>query len=287
MQKGFCVFCDTSPDQSGAGRRGEIFVKYIVPTLLGLLLVSVYYVFAWRPVFKNTPGLDFEAGFSAMFTRLGCLAVGGGTAAAGTVTTRNPFSQLLSGNSITKLKKGFDTAMKAKEKVANMSGVGPIFKVLAGFYQVISSFVDSFDVRWPDTMLAISQVASFCQFDVMTLPGTACSMRSWSYFQALLAQTLIPPIVIVALAIPSTLIAVVGVMRYGGVSKHPAAGPTFERFFQSMVLFLFIIYPALSRGVFTSFNTVDYGKDGRYIKFDHSGTSLLRCLTIRILALFL
>ena len=39
---------------------------------------------------------------------------------------------------------------------------------------------------------------------------------------------------------------------------------------QSLVLFLFIIYPALSRGILSSFNIVNYGSDGRYLKVLHA-----------------
>ena len=73
-----------------------------------------------------------------------------------------------------------------------------------------------------------------------------------------------PPAVISALAIPSLVVALLGMLFYGGVWKHPAAHATYESFFQSLVLFLFIIYPSISRGVFESFNYAYYGA-GNYL----------------------
>jgi len=232
LQKGTCVPCfEPSEDSSESDRQFFIFIRYVIPSLLGLLGVIIWYIFAWRPVFKNTPGLDFEAWC------MGCL-----------------FSS--SGGKLC----GFGTAEEDDAHPQNSSdGIMPVFKILAGFFQVLSSFAGTFQVEWPATFLTMTSSASVVQFDLMALPGVPCSTKSLSYYDTMRVQTMFPPAAVSVLAVPSLLIGLLGLLFHGGVWNHPAASATYERFFQSLVLFLFIIYPSISRGVLESFNIVDYG----------------------------
>ena len=51
-------------DDSPAAKRGQAFVKYGIPALMSLLALVAWYIFAWRPIFKHTPGADFEVSAS-------------------------------------------------------------------------------------------------------------------------------------------------------------------------------------------------------------------------------
>ena len=238
LQKGTCVRCaDPTEEDSDAVKRFAFFVKYIIPSLLGTLALIFWYIFAWRPVLKNTPGLDVESWCAE------CLL--GTTAGDG------------QGRTFCGLGGAGDT--KHVDPQESSSGVAPVFKILAGFFQVLSSFAGTFQVEWPASFLTITSSASVVQFDLMALPGIPCSTKTLSYFETMMVQTMFPPAVIAALAIPSLLVALLGLLFHGGVWHHPAANATYERFFQSLVLFLFLIYPSISRGVLESFNLVDYG----------------------------
>ena len=238
----------TSSEKSGA------IVQYtVIPTVLSVFVLLIWYVTMWRPFLNNTPGADIESYFAAKFQ---CFAAAGEDGGG-----KSKVSSLLIASAVKKMR----ILATARQKM------GGVFKVLTGFLQVTSSFVDTFEIEWPSFFMEFTRIASLLQLDIMTLPAAVCSFSNNNYFERLLTQMLMPPCVILLLAIPSIIVAALGLAKHGGMWNHPASNPTFERFFQALVLFLFIIYPAISKGILTSFNTMNYGPDGRYLKADHTG----------------
>jgi hypothetical protein len=74
------------------------------------------------------------------------------------------------------------------------------------------------------------------------------------YFGVLVIFTGFPLIVVLMLLTPSLCVLVTGRAKFGGFKLHPKYGQVVNNFFHTLLLWLFIIYPAVSLAVLKSFN---------------------------------
>ena len=117
-----------------------------------------------------------------------------------------------------------------------------ILKIYITFLQILSSF-DMFAVQWPPAFItAINWVRGTVKFDIVRLPGISCLWNGVSWHATLLAYTLGPLGLFVALAIP-VLTAWVRGFQNTDIKRWREA---VDRFWKILMLVLFIIYPALA-----------------------------------------
>lgn len=144
-----------------------------------------------------------------------------------------------------------------------------MFKILLSFGQIVGSFLFTFELEWPAQLEKFFGSLSVLQFDVVALPSAGCTLGKISFFMRLMAQTLGPLVVLVLLAVPSIVVGVVGAAKHGGIRNHPRRQPVVSRFYQSVMILVFILYPAVSTAVLKSYTCIDYGADGRWLRADH------------------
>jgi hypothetical protein len=93
-------------------------------------------------------------------------------------------------------------------------------------------------IDWPDMMAVVLSAISVLSFDFFSLPGVACIFKHMKYEEKLQICTTVPFVVILMLATPIFLIK----MR--------------------------LIYPSVSSTVLNTFNSIDLGEYGSYLKVD-------------------
>lgn len=144
------------------------------------------------------------------------------------------------------------TAFKERlaESKTKLSGVVGVLKILLTFYQVTSCFWTSFDVPWPDSLGGYFRGSSITMGDIFTVPSIACLVRDWSWTDRLLFYTVTPLVVALAFGLPAGLARVVF-----SAKAHTEEFRTLKaRFFNSTLVFLFVVYPVCSVAILNVYN---------------------------------
>jgi len=248
LNKGKCEVCSIS--SSAAENETPLHenpMTYGMALVFGSLAMGVYYYLSWRPLVQslspNGSLCSWEEKcfyFAVLMRAAPCLT---------------QFQKLA--NYFTQ-KADFDS-----------SWLRGIFKILAGFLQILGSFLDSFTIEWPSIFDKLWGLTSLLQFDMFSVPNTACALNGLSYFDHLLFRTLLPMGLVVALAIPSVIAALIGLIYHGGAKKYKAWDQISSKFYSSTNLILFLVYPSTSSAVLRAFNCRDYGVDGLFLVDDH------------------
>lgn len=246
MSNGVCAVCD-SEVADGRSRRGEWVQKYLVPPFVGLLLLIAWYYFAWRPLLQSESSIE-------TYMMAGCMAC----------------SSLPLFSMLTKTVDLFKKLGSAGGKGGGGGGhIQMVFKIIVGFFQILGSTMPVFEVRWPKILSEMVGWTTYLQFNFISMPGTSCMFKDTTYYDKLRMQTLFPAVTIFLLLVPGMYTIVSGMLCHGGWKYHPKHTPVINRFYQSTMIFLFLIYPSVSTNVLRSLNCKDYGSDGRLLYADH------------------
>lgn len=233
MNGATCAICDNE-EESAEQQRGRMVARFAAPVIAGLVLVVIWYIFAWRPLFASE-----GAGGGLEAKLMSCIMV------------------LIA----------FPVVRHMRKVLSHMSGKGGqgsghiqmVFKIIVGFFQVLGSFIGTFEIEWPNVFEQLMGLTNFLQFNFIQMPGTHCILAKTSYFDKLRGQTLFPLFCITLLLIPTLWCTVSGMLFFGGPRNHPKRDAVVTRLYQSVMLLLFLVYPSVSTSILRSFNCKDYG----------------------------
>ena len=247
MTKGVCKRC-----RNGSERRqqqaGISWPAVVVMIIVATVLLVLWYILAWRPLILHHFPWEEK-----------CLACGLGVLAF-------PFISQIA-NLVKYL---WQSLSRRANRQAGMDSahLRSLFKILAGFLQVVGSFFSSFRIEWPPLFETLMDIATIFQLDPFSLPTAAC-LLDVTYFQQLIVKTTMPLVVVALLALPSLIAVVLGACFFGGVRNYPNLKEITAKFESSVLLFLFLVYPSLSQTVMRALKCRTYGADGSLLEADH------------------
>ena len=144
-------------------------------------------------------------------------------------------------------------------------------KIIFGFLQIVGSFNSWLRVEWPPALdWLFNEVAAPLQLvNVDTLPGFDCWIGDMRFPDKYKMTVLIPLAVLMLLTLPYLFCMFLGSTLYGGWMNHPRYKAVATRRTVTILLLIFIIYPALSSAILQGLHCKDYGLDGKYLFPDH------------------
>ena len=138
-------------------------------------------------------------------------------------------------------------------------GGGAMFKIVISFYQVVSSFLN-FNIKWPPFITNIFLMSEQVNIQILTLPGLSCILMGTSYQVKLIAYTIGPILLYVAIMLPCAFANVFFSQKT--LSESPWK-PRYDAAKRSMMnnicFFSFLIYPAVSLTVLKGLQCRDFG----------------------------
>ena len=213
-----CVECE----------EGDQAVAIVIAVAVGMVLLLAYYLAVWRPLIKSD---------AAEAACMSCIRA---------------------------IQSTFTSAQqKAKQRLASKRSVTGYLKVVVGFCQVTASFLSNFEVDWPTFLAEIMSVFAIFNLDFFTLPKTECLLSKLTFLDKLMLCTGLPVGATVLLALPAMLVTFVP--RKGGIPLEQGTESQWEEvqrkkkrsvvaaFFFSLLSFLFLLYPFVSKIVVGTF----------------------------------
>ena len=120
-----------------------------------------------------------------------------------------------------------------------------MFKIVIGFYQIISSFFN-FNIKWPDNLAQLFRISENVNFNFLTLPSIGCIALDISHETKLMILTLAPFFVLVLITLPCILAKLV-------LGTSLQTSPWKDRYQKckvsmcsNILFFVFMIYPMVS-----------------------------------------
>mmetsp|Transcript_22749 Transcript_22749/g.34625 ORF Transcript_22749/g.34625 Transcript_22749/m.34625 type:complete len:983 (+) Transcript_22749:852-3800(+) len=224
-------------EMCGGEALGQTLIYYVLFPLVGFAFILIWYWFALKPLVSS--GGRSEAHAGAMC--LSCCAL----PICGTIE-----ELILS--------------------LRHACEAGGSAKIVIGFAQVFGSMLNNLAVDWPSKIVTIMEWATVLQFQFVSMPGAGCLLKNISYFARLMAQTLFPVVIVFLLALPSVYVILAGIAFHGGHRNHPKFVAVVDRFIQSVLIVMFIVFPSVCAATLSTFRCTDYGSDGLLLDVDHT-----------------
>ena len=275
MTSGACQQCPTDENLYKAEQNGLI--------ALGVLLSVVFlYVFSLRPLFLDMDGVDIQNDF--VEDQIGdsyndnnkddFQSSGPEMQAPAMSAPSAPRAPHL--NMDFKSMPSFDLSsisdlvQKVKQRFDSVGTfLQGYFKVVIGFFQVLTTFADNFSVQWPVKVSNVFQGAVIFRFDLISLPGPSCIADRVSYKQKLLVYTLFPVLAIALLSM-GPLLSLCSRLVSKNYKKWMARDEAvWNQFWYSLMFFLFLIYPTVSMTTLKSFDCADVGLSYALLRADY------------------
>ena len=140
-------------------------------------------------------------------------------------------------------------------------------KTVVSFAQVSSSFLGNFEIPWPHMVQDVLGFMNYFTLDLLNLPSIACIFRHYNYLAKIMIFTLAPLCIVVALAVPTLLAQFLSRNNIAAVDQN-TINDLKGAFFFSLLSLMFLIYNAVSTTVLNTFNCVDIGINGNWLKVD-------------------
>ena len=233
-------------------------------TIALVLFFVVYYFVAWRPFFAKVPGQDDESEYDEndKTSDLQKMLIKKGWV---TLAKRfGFFERLWLRNTVTI--RGVIKGLRADGAKKDALPLQGLAKILIGFYQVQSSFLATFNIKWPKEQEDAMKATSIFRLDMLSMPGPSCVIAQFTYTQKLLAYTLLPPFFLFCLVAPLAVTMLMGKLRHGGTKNHPKYETVYANTWQYTVFFLFLYYPTVSVATIRSFSCQDVGPEGNLLQ---------------------
>ena len=141
------------------------------------------------------------------------------------------------------------------------------FKTVVGFFQVTAKFLVNFGIQWPDLMVTVMSLMNFFNLDLFNFPSIACIFSELTYVEKHQIYTLVPICIICLLMVPALLVKTHPLWKKEEIGKE-VVDKVVSAFFFWVLSFLFVIYPATSSTVLNTFNCLDLGNYGSWLKAD-------------------
>lgn len=250
MNKGICVSCNNAQEGAETSKAdrtiAEVTTFYVGPIVAGIFVMILWYVLAWRPLCLVSCAWEERVFLCALaFTNFPIIS-----------TAKRLFANMCQAKGGGEISSAY---------------LQTLFKILAGFLQVLGSFEITFEVDWPAIFDKMWAIASVFQVDLWSMPNAACFFVDASYFDKLRLQTVLPVVVVAAFGLPSAVAAVLGTCFHGGACNFPNWREITAKFDSSVMLFLFLVYPSISGVVLRALHCRDFGPDGSLLVDDHTG----------------
>ena len=149
---------------------------------------------------------------------------------------------------------------------ALLKAVLPFSKIIISYFQVVSTFITTFSIPWPDEIFAFLQNMDVFNLDFLSLPATTCLVSDLDYSHRVALVTLAPLVVLALLAIPSCIARLMA--SSGSRSARERFEETVSAFFWWGLFLLFVVYPAVSVSVLSTFSCLDLGRTGNLLRSD-------------------
>ena len=218
--------CEECSDTGGSSTPAIIVLVCILPV--------VWFLIAWKPLtgcggFDSHVGSCLEGGtkFDALFEIF--------TTAAGVVQS-------------------------------GVKAVMPYSKIVISYFQVVSTFIKTFKIPWPDGITSFLSSMNIFSFNFFQLPVTACMVSDWDYGTMLAVYTTAPILILLLLAIPSILAWFMA--RQGSEGSLERLEATVSACSWWALFLFFIVYPAVSVTVLRTFSCLDLGRSGNWLLSD-------------------
>ena len=154
-------------------------------------------------------------------------------------------------------------------------------KVLISFYQIVSTFIHSLDIPWPNVFKAIMSRVSLINLNLLQLPKAACLNPSVSFYQQFVGYvvSLLGAVLGVALlwCLGSWAIAP---LTLRGLSRHEREDrlSAFHSVCLSrLLLLLYVCYPGVSVTIFSMFSCTSLDSGVSYLNADFQ----IHCYTLK------
>lgn len=157
-------------------------------------------------------------------------------------------------------------ALEFAPSEASRMQVAGFLKILVSYWQVVSSFVNTFTIDWPARILTLLQLGAIFNIDIITLPGTACALSPWDFTTKLTVYTVTPLVSLTILAVPS-LGAWVHRQR-GGNMGDAVYQTVLSHFWYYALVFSFLAFPVVSVQILRSFSCSNLGRLGSWLRSD-------------------
>jgi len=141
-------------------------VAYVI---VGSLIMVLWYILAWRPLILHS--FDWEER---------CLSFGLGLFAFPFVAQCFAFLQYLW--------QALSRNARSTEGFVDSAHLRSLFKILAGFMQIVGSFFYSFRIEWPPIFDKLRDLSTIFQVDLFSVPNTACILSDATYFHRLIVK---------------------------------------------------------------------------------------------------
>jgi len=147
-----------------------------------------------------------------------------------------------------------------------LMAVLPFSKIVISYFQVVSTFITTFQIEWPDEIFDFLQNMDIFNFDFLSLPETACVASDWDYPTRVMAKTGMPLAVLALLAIPSCVAW--RMVSTGSRVTRERFEKTFSAFSWWGLFLFFVVYPSASVSVLNTFSCLDLGRSGKWLMSD-------------------
>ena len=151
---------------------------------------------------------------------------------------------------------------KVQDKVHALYEQGVFYrdmlKIIVNFLQIIGSFA-RIDLNFPTQFGDLMKAFSIAELS-SELPATACLLSSVTFYDNLLAYTLLPVIIIIVMALPTL---------YANFRSHSQASKVLDKFVIWALVFTNLIYPNVSRVVLMTLQCDNVPEVGRFLAADY------------------
>jgi hypothetical protein len=212
-------------------------VAWIIAILCIALALILYYLAVWRPLIKFDA---IEAAAMSGWKHVGDVAKSA---------------------RVSVLKRVTRTRDDASVDMRTWGTMTAYLKVVVGFFQVTSSFLSNLEVDFPASLKVIMSVFSLFNLDFFHLPNTECLLSQMNHTTKVVLCTLFLIAVLLLLALPLACICASG-------SDAVKKSNVVSAFYFSSMVFLFVIYPFVSKVIIETFICVDLGKNSIWLKSD-------------------
>jgi hypothetical protein len=79
-------------------------------------------------------------------------------------------------------------------------------KVIIGFFQVLSSYMKTFDIQWPSNLGSLFSLSANVNIDFFKMPGLSCSTKTFDYKSNFMFNMIYPLGVLLVLAVPFIIV---------------------------------------------------------------------------------
>lgn len=154
------------------------------------------------------------------------------------------------------------------ERMSKGSRVMAVFKVIVGFFQLLGTFLYTFNVSWDSKHNDIMQLSAIASFNIMSLPGPHCFAAEVSPESKMFIYTLGPLLIILLFILPPLFANFIDYVR----NKPGRWNENLSSITRPILVLLFVSYPLVTYQALSHFQCQDLGDGLRLLTADYSRT---------------